>query len=773
MNKIKRIAGVLALSMALAACHSVQETNPNQVAPTQQIKQLTGGGGGGYSTAVVVILVVGTSLAMQTCAQFADCYVTVSKVFIPPSNNSRMWCPIMRTAEYCGEEKKEKEFIDGYSLTQSLNENYYREKYDRNGKSENNNPKNVLIMDTNGLSTDYMYGFQNIPPLQSKCSDCEEIKLPPIPEYTVYSWQATNTSIQSQFNVEPIAASGSKIVADGLTSNGYRVVIVKVEEGGTSGILIKANTKQNTTATLNVSHYVQVQLPFFFSRFYNPNFFPGAIKENNLLLQQQNPAYTESDLIYDPVKYAGVPIDSLPITAYAPAYDDNYILATTDGVVSIVGKSNVNAMQIKKNDSVVEEVNPDDEFFTNVSNDTLEQFSLNTLKGTGQIPSGSYLKDVTNPSAFGSTISATSKKGTLLHFDTSLCSEDSDIKVNSSTNTFECEKYNSPPKTRPEWVVIGNKQYLPKLVSDWGGNTGSVELWYKANKPQAESSREFKEFTCNPTTIITANAQGKNNIICEAGSLPSGSYLNSCQTNIYNPISGLLTSECRKDDGTLRYSQLPTSECVESSISNKNGILSCMIIPDGSYVANCSNIQYNVSGILSASCKPQNTLTKLPYTTACKKYTTVSESNGNLVCDEFIVPTGPYLNTCTNLKYEKGVLSARCAQSNGVVVDTSLQYEPNCKPKSTVINSNGVLTCSQLMPPVPSGQYIGSGNCNNPKWDSNDLLSAICRICKVTNNINRCSYQTATLDYWNKCAANSEVSWDLSVQKLKCVTFSK
>ena len=109
MNKIKRIAGVLALSMALAACHSVQETNPNQVAPTQQIKQLTGGGGGGYSTAVVVILVVGTSLAMQTCAQFADCYVTVSKVFIPPSNNSRMWCPIMRTAEYCGEEKKEKE----------------------------------------------------------------------------------------------------------------------------------------------------------------------------------------------------------------------------------------------------------------------------------------------------------------------------------------------------------------------------------------------------------------------------------------------------------------------------------------------------------------------------------------------------------------------------------------------------------------------------------------------------------------------------------------
>ena len=48
MNKIKRIAGVLALSMALAACHSVQETNPNQVAPTQQIKQLTGGGGGGF-----------------------------------------------------------------------------------------------------------------------------------------------------------------------------------------------------------------------------------------------------------------------------------------------------------------------------------------------------------------------------------------------------------------------------------------------------------------------------------------------------------------------------------------------------------------------------------------------------------------------------------------------------------------------------------------------------------------------------------------------------
>lgn len=283
------------------------------------------------------------------------------------------------------------------------------------------------------------------------------------------------------------------------------------------------------------------------------------------------------------------------------------------------------------------------------------------------------------------------------------------------------------------------------------------------------------------------------------GTVPSGSYQNNCA--VLNYANGILTARC--SDGQRLYSNtLDTSDCqTGTDIENVNGQLRCSqyntmdsLVTSGTYLSSAA-VEYSTPNILRVNtilqgssmidpkrCRgdisiSQGYMDDRNTTTAADKLYT---AGGYLSCEEDTsgLPTGSYLNSCTNFILSGDKLSAACNY-----VHESLQDCPQCidwgrflmgedltekyeipevsKNPSTIQyslckagsidNINGLLTCdysaSMNRGDMPTGNYPKS--CTNISYASG-ILSADCK------NANKVYVPTSIVA--NRCSADIDVT---------------
>ncbi len=199
--------------------------------------------------------------------------------------------------------------------------------------------------------------------------------------------------------------------------------------------------------------------------------------------------------------------------------------------------------------------------------------------------------------------------------------------------------------------------------------------------------------------------------------LPPGSYLDTCRqcTQVFNT----LTCSCQtKQQYWIVSSLWNINRC--DYISNENGQLTCHHsqgnpLPPGTYQNSCQMCHMDYSGNLVCMCpnyygSMQRSVLFNAY--RCNQYgNSVQNQNGNLICVSAYhpqyLPSGPYLNICSNCYIHGNDLTCNCAGQYGVPPQTStLQNGAFCRNVQVI---NGQLVCPfGMRPPMGSQRPFGA-----------------------------------------------------------------
>lgn len=194
----------------------------------------------------------------------------------------------------------------------------------------------------------------------------------------------------------------------------------------------------------------------------------------------------------------------------------------------------------------------------------------------------------------------------------------------------------------------------------------------------------------------------------KAQPVPPGSYLNSCRdAQVWGGRD--LAAVCATRNGQWATSRLPDFRSCRGDISNQNGQLWCqrrpapppppppVVGPPGSYRQSCTNINFR-NGTLSASCRTRsgNWRPSVLNTLTCQPGSDISNQDGSLFCPPqrgFAPPPGSYLRTCRDAMVGgAGNLRAVCRRNNGTWNAAVLNLAA-CRGARDIFNNNGNLGC--------------------------------------------------------------------------------
>ena len=124
----------------------------------------------------------------------------------------------------------------------------------------------------------------------------------------------------------------------------------------------------------------------------------------------------------------------------------------------------------------------------------------------------------------------------------------------------------------------------------------------------------------------------------QAGAVPRGSYLQSCSEFAVPPGYGgtVLTALCRTTGGGQKRSSLYLGDCKPGAdISNQDGLLYCASIRvlHGSYEQSCSQIAFE-GGVLTATCRSRGGVNIRTFVipSTCGPSRDIANIDGHLVC---------------------------------------------------------------------------------------------------------------------------------------------
>ena len=180
--------------------------------------------------------------------------------------------------------------------------------------------------------------------------------------------------------------------------------------------------------------------------------------------------------------------------------------------------------------------------------------------------------------------------------------------------------------------------------------------------------------------------------------------------------------------------------------------------PEGSYQQTCSDISVK-KGTLYAKCQDTNGKPHSAKLSHYEKCSDIANKNGKLECaggTEAAAPSqpsGPYTDSCKNIKMKGSTLHAVCKSLDGRELPTSLKDANRCT--EGVANINGILNCeaSGVLPP---GSYIAT--CKDVKLQGS-MLSATCNDGKdhwrntSLHDANKCNGDIANQNGTLRCTA--------------------
>jgi hypothetical protein len=224
-----------------------------------------------------------------------------------------------------------------------------------------------------------------------------------------------------------------------------------------------------------------------------------------------------------------------------------------------------------------------------------------------------------------------------------------------------------------------------------------------------------------------------------AQDIPQGSYQQTCR-NI-RVRGNTLSAKCQTSGGNWVRASLGDADRCVGDITNVEGQLTCNRInaaPEGTYTQSCKNIRVRY-GTLSARCKTMNGQwvdSSLQRFNDCQGG--IGNFDGQLRCgsgyadgdraggdraggdrnggdrggdgnhdrdrDRGPAPSGSYSQTCRDVQTSGYLLRARCQNSDGRWLDTSLDGYNQCAGE--IVNDEGQLQCTrQGGRSVPPGTY--------------------------------------------------------------------
>jgi hypothetical protein len=183
---------------------------------------------------------------------------------------------------------------------------------------------------------------------------------------------------------------------------------------------------------------------------------------------------------------------------------------------------------------------------------------------------------------------------------------------------------------------------------------------------------------------------------CSKGSPPpDGSYRRTCRD--FFVAGNVLKAECKDRGGSWQVTSLENFQGCTGQVSNIDGFLTChrgsKSPPQGSYRQTCRDLWFDGS-VLRALCKARGgdwTPTTLNDVGTCRG--ALSNQDGVLSCakGDADPPAGSYRQTCREISFSRGVLSAACRTRQGQWTRSELN-EKECA--GDIANDDGSLKCS-------------------------------------------------------------------------------
>jgi hypothetical protein len=195
--------------------------------------------------------------------------------------------------------------------------------------------------------------------------------------------------------------------------------------------------------------------------------------------------------------------------------------------------------------------------------------------------------------------------------------------------------------------------------------------------------------------VISPGLAGRSSATQDAA--PAGSYQQTC-TDISVQKENLY-AKCPDDRGQVHAAKLPRYEKCSADIVNKNSKLECAhgekaapVQPSGPYTETCKDIRMKGT-TLYAVCKSldgREAPTSLHNANRCAQG--VVNVNGILNCEVGeILPPGTYISTCKDVRLKGTTLVASCNNGRDVWLTTELRDAHKCG--GDIANQKGTLRC--------------------------------------------------------------------------------
>ena len=181
------------------------------------------------------------------------------------------------------------------------------------------------------------------------------------------------------------------------------------------------------------------------------------------------------------------------------------------------------------------------------------------------------------------------------------------------------------------------------------------------------------------TIAFSTAARGQAN-------LPPGSYRDTCHSIVVH--GDRLEAVCQTAAGSWQHTVLSDFQACPGGLINENGNLWCAQRgPTGSYKASCIGMTVK-EGVLFARCRTkQGTYVATSIQAYCRGE--VQNDDGILQCVR--IPAGSYVATCNHIVVGKTTLEAFCRTASGRWRNASLEGYRACR--ADIRNDDGKLTC--------------------------------------------------------------------------------
>jgi hypothetical protein len=197
--------------------------------------------------------------------------------------------------------------------------------------------------------------------------------------------------------------------------------------------------------------------------------------------------------------------------------------------------------------------------------------------------------------------------------------------------------------------------------------------------------------------VMIALGQTGGSVLAQ-DSNPPGPYQQTC--NKISVKKGNLYAKCQDANGKAHSTKLSSYQSCRADIVNKDGNLECVQTeagapsqPSGPYVESCRNIRMK-GATLYALCKSldgREAPTFLRDANSCSQG--VINLNGILNCQVIdVLPPGSYISTCKDVRMKGTTLYASCNDGKDRWINAELHEAHKCS--GDITNQNGALRCT-------------------------------------------------------------------------------